>query len=76
MSVMGLVLEPSLVVISITGILLYLKVSPLYNVLREWFCLLNYIVYKHLARSWHVGSSDPTCVQNFRPVPLRYWDSN
>ena len=34
-------------------------------------CLhVNYIVYKHLNRSLHVGSSDPTCVQNFRPVPL------
>ena len=34
-------------------------------------CLhVNYIVYKHFDRSLHVGSSDPTCVQNFRPVPL------
>ena len=35
------------------------------------FCLhVNYIVYKHFDWSLHVGSSDPTCVQNFRPVPL------
>ena len=34
-------------------------------------CLhVNYIVYKHFDRSLHVGSSDPTCVQNFRPVAL------
>ena len=34
-------------------------------------CLhVNYIVYKHFDRSLHVGSSDPTCVQNFRPLPL------
>ena len=32
-------------------------------------CLyVNYIVYKHFDRSRHVGSSDPTCVQNFRPA--------
>ena len=36
MLVMGLVLGPSLMAISIMGILLiYAKVSPLYNVLRE-----------------------------------------
>ena len=34
-------------------------------------CLhVNYIVYKHFDRSLHVESSDPTCVQKFRPVPL------
>ena len=32
---MGLVLGQSLMVISITGIMLYAKVSPLYNVLCE-----------------------------------------
>ena len=38
-------------------------------------CLhLNYIVYKHFDRSLHVGSSDPTCVQNFRPVPLTVFE--
>ena len=31
---------------------------------------VKYIVYKHFDRSLNVGSSDPTCVQNFRPVPL------
>ena len=35
MLVMGLVLGPSLMVIPIAGIMLYAKVSPLYNVLRE-----------------------------------------
>ena len=34
-------------------------------------CLhVNYIVYKHFDRSLHVGSLDPTCVQNFRRVSL------
>ena len=38
-------------------------------------CLLvNYIVYKHFDRSLHVGSSNPTCVQNFRPVPLTVFE--
>ena len=39
--VMGLVLGQSLMVISITGIVLYAKVSPLYNVL--WECIV--VVY-------------------------------
>ena len=43
-------------------------------------CLqVNYIVYKYFDRSLHVRSSDPTCVQYFKSVPLtvlRYWDSN
>ena len=34
-------------------------------------CLhVNYIVYKHFDRSLHVGSLDPTCVQNVKPVPV------
>ena len=34
-------------------------------------CLqVNYIVYKHFDRSLHIWLLDPTCVQNFRPVPL------
>ena len=38
-------------------------------------CLhVNYIVYKHSDRSLHIGSSDPTCVQNFRPVPLTVFE--
>ena len=38
-------------------------------------CLhVNYIVYKHFDRSLHVGLSDPTCVQNFRPVPLTIFE--
>ena len=41
MLVMGLVLGQSLMVISITGILLYAKVSHLYNVL--WECIV--VVY-------------------------------
>ena len=37
-----------LMVISTTGILLYAKLSPLYNVLWEWLCCclqVNYIIY-------------------------------
>ena len=38
-------------------------------------CLhVNYIVYKHFDRLLHVESSDPTCVQNFRPVPLTVFE--
>ena len=38
-------------------------------------CLhVNYIVYKHFDRSLHVESLDPTCVQNFRPVPLMVFE--
>ena len=38
-------------------------------------CLhVSYIVYKHFDRSLHVGSSDPTSVQNFRPVPLMVFE--
>ena len=39
-------------------------------------CCLHvvYIVYKHFDRSLHVGSLDPTCVQNFRPVPLTVFE--
>ena len=78
--VMRLVLGQSLIIISNTDVLLYAKVSPPYIVLWEWFCCclqVHYIVYKHFDRSLHMGSLSPTCVQNFRPVPLtRYWDSN
>ena len=38
-------------------------------------CLhVNYIVYKHFDRSLHVGLSDPTSVQNFRPLPLTVFE--
>ena len=38
-------------------------------------CLhVNYIVYKHFDRSLHVRSLEPTCVQNFRPVPLTVFE--
>ena len=33
---------------------------------------LNYIAYKHFDRSLHLRSSDPTYVQNFRPVYISY----
>ena len=65
-------------VISIMGIQLYSKVFPLYNVLWEWLCCClqeNYIVYKHFDRSLHMWVLDPTCVQNFRPVPLTVFET-
>ena len=38
-------------------------------------CLhINYIAYKTFDRLLHVGSSDPTCVQNFRPVALMVFE--
>ena len=37
-----------------------------YNII--WECIV--VVYKHFDRSLHVKSSDPTYVENFRPVPL------
>ena len=57
-------------VICSTGVLLYAKVCPLYNVLRE--CIV--VVYKTFDRSLHIGSSDPTCVQNFKPITLMVFE--
>ena len=38
-------------------------------------CLhVKYIVYKHFDRSLHIRSSDPTCVKNYRPVPLTVFE--
>ena len=64
-------------IISNTGVLLYAKVSPLNNVLYEWLCCclqVNYIVYKDFERSLHIGSLDPTGVQNFRHLPLTVFE--
>ena len=69
MLVMGLVLGPSLMIISIAGILLYAIVYPLYNVL--WECIV--VVYKlNFDKSLHIASLDTTCVHNFRPVPITF----
>ena len=38
-------------------------------------CLhVNYIVYNRFDKSLHAGSLDPTCVQNFRPVPFMVFE--
>ena len=38
-------------------------------------CLhVKYIVYNHFDRSLHARSSDLTCVQNFKPVPLMVFE--
>ena len=72
MLVMGLVLGQSLMVISIADILLYAKVSSLYNLLRE--CIVVIYTYTYFDRSLHVRSLDPTCVQNFIPVLLMIFE--
>ena len=62
-------------VISIMDILLYAKVSPF--IIREWLCCclqVNYIVFTHFDRSLYIWVSDPTCVQNFRPLPLMVFE--
>ena len=67
------VLGQSLMVISSTAVLLLCKSISLNNVLRECDCCclqVHYIVYKHFDRLLNVRSLDPTCVQNFRYVPL------
>ena len=64
-------------VISIMGILLYAKVSLLYNVLWEWLCCclqVNYIVYKHFDRLVHIVSLISACLQNFRPLTLTVFE--
>ena len=58
MLVVRLVLGQSLMVIPTMDILLYAKVSPLYNVL--WECIV--VVYKHFDRSLHIRSLDSTSV--------------
>ena len=43
----------------------------------KWLCCclhVNYIVYKHFDRLLHIWVLDPTCVQNFRPVPLTVFE--
>ena len=52
------------------GYPVYAKVSLLYNVL--WECIV--VVYTRFVRSVHIWSSDPTCVQNFRLVPLMVFE--
>ena len=67
MLVMGLVLGPSLMLISIMGIICK-SISPLYCITGVHCLHVIYIVYKHFDRSLQIGSSDPTCAQNFRLI--------
>ena len=50
-------------VISGTGVLLYAKVSPLYNVLLECHCYCLHVNYnvKHLNTWVHIGPSKSKC---------------
>ena len=62
-------------VISIIGILLYAKISPVYITgVALLLFTRKLIVYKHCNRSLHIGVLDPTCVQNFRPVALTVFE--
>ena len=47
------------------------------DVLWEWLCCclqVKYIVFKHFDRSLYIWLLDPTCVQNFRPVPFTVFE--
>ena len=79
--VMGLVLGQSLIVISTTGILLFAKVCPLYNVL--WECIFVVYTLTTLFKNTltdHYTSGHQTllvckiCI--YLLWFLRYWDSN
>ena len=52
-------------------------IVPLYNVVYRRVPLLllvnkSHIVYKHFDRPLHIGSSDLTCMQGFRSLPLSF----
>ena len=71
--VVGLVLGQCWIVIFTTDILLYAKVSPIYNVL--WECIVVVYTYTtYFGRSVLIKSSDPTCVQNFRPASFTVFE--
>ena len=74
MLVMGLVLGQSLMVIRIS----YYMQKYLYFIMYygSAFLLFTYKLHclQTFDRSLHVGSLDPTCVQNFRPVPLMVFE--
>ena len=57
-------------IIFTTGILLYAKVCPIYKVMWECIVVVNTYATLFTNRSVHVESSELTCVQNFRSVPL------
>ena len=63
MLLMWLVHGPSLMIKSITGILLYAKVSPIIMYYEVCCCLyVKQLVYKHLNRSVHIGPSKSRCL--------------
>ena len=71
MLVMGLVLGPSLMFISIMGIICK-SISPLYCITGVHCLHVIYIVYKHFDRSLQIGLSDPTCEQNSDLYLIRF----
>ena len=73
MLVMGLVLGQSLMVISATGILLMQKYLSFIMYYGSALLLFTHKVHC-FDKSLHAGSLDPTCVQNFRPVPLTVFE--
>ena len=71
MLVMGLVLGQSYLLRVSCYMQKYLSFTMYYGRL----CLhITYIIYQHFDRSLHVESSDPACVQHFRPVPLTVFE--
>ena len=75
---MGLVLGPSLMIISIMCILLYAKVFPLYNVLLVCIVVV-YIVAKFLTGNCTLGHENLHVYKIsdlYLLCLLRYWDSN
>ena len=69
MLVKGLVLGPSLMVISTPGIQKYIPFITYYK-----SALLLFTRKQHYNKSLHVRSSDPTCVQSFRPTLLAVFE--
>ena len=62
-------------VISLRGILLYAKISPLYNTGVALLLFTRKLhVYKHFDRSLHMWVLNPTCVQNFILVALTVFE--
>ena len=57
--------------ISVMGILLFAKISPLYNTRVALFFFTRKL---HCDRSLHIWVLDPICVQNFRPIALTVFE--
>ena len=67
---------PGLMVISIMGSCHMQKYLPfiMYYGRELLLFYVNYIVYKHFHRSVYIKSLEPTCIQNFRLIPLTVFE--